>query len=572
MDKVTLYAPIEKADEEQRMVYGYASTEALDSQGEIVNKGAIEKALSDYMKFANIREMHQPSAVGKTKKAQIDKKGLYIAAKVVDSNAWQKVKEGVYNGFSIGGRVMQMVDNEITDLKLSEISLVDRPANPEAVFDVYKLEDGKGAVKEEVEVKKDMYGADYLVDLACGLASFISSEKAQGEDSSKLESALKAIKTAIVTELKEDEFYDQDTQDMFAYAEQVLDLKKEDDAEVIEEEKDIEPATETVVEDAQPTEEPKEEVKEEAEPAQNTEEAEEPKEEAAEEAPAEEAVTEEPKEAAEKTPMEKVAELIMQAKMPDDKLIAEMLKSQEVEVTDKAIDAARWELAGKVLKIVSKSVADVEDAEAIKQAAEKAVEKQEKPTEEVKHQWDEVKLAINKFGKVFKEEMEKSTSSEVAVPPQAPVSPVAANEQTSEALRLLQEAVNILSATGIGGQLTPSEEDKEVNGANAGSTQSSSGNAKAEEVKDLSKFEGEIAALKEQIEKLSNTPEPVKVKTSYTVVEKFEANDKKAELEKMKERANELHDLMKSEPQNQAYIKEAQELAPQIQKLQREVQ
>ena len=143
MDKVILYAPIEKTDEEQRMVYGYASTEALDSQGEVVKVDALKKAISDYMRFANIREMHQPSAVGKTKKAQIDAKGMYIAAKVVDDMAWTKVKEGVYNGFSIGGRVLQQVDNEITDLKLSEISLVDRPANPDAVFDVWKMEDAE---------------------------------------------------------------------------------------------------------------------------------------------------------------------------------------------------------------------------------------------------------------------------------------------------------------------------------------------------------------------------------------------------------------------------------------------
>ena len=115
-DKVLLYAPISKTDEDQRMVYGYASTEALDSQGEVVKKDALKDALDDYMKYANIREMHQPSAVGKTKNAQIDSKGLYVAVKVVDDSAWNKVKEGVYNGFSIGGRVKQMVDNEITNL------------------------------------------------------------------------------------------------------------------------------------------------------------------------------------------------------------------------------------------------------------------------------------------------------------------------------------------------------------------------------------------------------------------------------------------------------------------------
>lgn len=76
-----LFAPIAKLDETQPLVFGYASTEMLDSQGEIVRKEAIEAALPDYMRFANIREMHQPSAVGVTREAELDDKGLHLAAK-----------------------------------------------------------------------------------------------------------------------------------------------------------------------------------------------------------------------------------------------------------------------------------------------------------------------------------------------------------------------------------------------------------------------------------------------------------------------------------------------------------
>jgi len=121
-------------------VYGYASTEALDVQGERVSKDALAKALPAYMKFANIREMHQPSAVGVAKQATLDEKGLYLSAKVVDDIAWNKVKEGVYKGFSIGGKTVSKVDDTITELRLSEISLVDRPANPEAIIEVWKAD------------------------------------------------------------------------------------------------------------------------------------------------------------------------------------------------------------------------------------------------------------------------------------------------------------------------------------------------------------------------------------------------------------------------------------------------
>jgi phage head maturation protease len=136
-----LFAPIAKIDETQRLVFGYASTEMLDSQGEIVRKEAIEAALPDYMRFANIREMHQPSAIGVAKEAELDGKGLHLAAKIVDDDAWRKVVEGVYKGFSIGGRVTardSSASHVITGVDLLEISLVDRPANPEAVIELYK--------------------------------------------------------------------------------------------------------------------------------------------------------------------------------------------------------------------------------------------------------------------------------------------------------------------------------------------------------------------------------------------------------------------------------------------------
>ena len=140
-----LYWPIAKIDSDERLVYGYASTEAKDSQGEIVRKEALEAALPAYMRFANIREMHRPSAVGVAKEATIDENGLWLKAKIVDDAAWQKVKEGVYKGFSIGGAVTARDSANplvITGVELVEISLVDRPANPEAVLSVWKCDEG----------------------------------------------------------------------------------------------------------------------------------------------------------------------------------------------------------------------------------------------------------------------------------------------------------------------------------------------------------------------------------------------------------------------------------------------
>lgn len=138
----SVFLPIAKLDEDQRLVYGYASTPRKDLQDERVSLDAVKGALPDYMEWGNIREMHQLSAVGTTKQANVDDKGLYICGKVVDDPAWSKVKEGVYKGFSIGGEAVQKVGDEITKLRITEISLVDRPANPDCKIESWKADNG----------------------------------------------------------------------------------------------------------------------------------------------------------------------------------------------------------------------------------------------------------------------------------------------------------------------------------------------------------------------------------------------------------------------------------------------
>lgn len=163
-----LYLTLRKVDDEQRIVEGIASSPTLDSQpgtwkgqayaSDVIEPAAIQAALADYMEWANIREMHASSAVGVAlearvlDKAEIDGKTvespLYLKIKVVDDAAWEKVKAGVYKGFSIGGRVVEAVLRKIngvvcrviTALKLTEISLVDRPANPDAKIIFFKME------------------------------------------------------------------------------------------------------------------------------------------------------------------------------------------------------------------------------------------------------------------------------------------------------------------------------------------------------------------------------------------------------------------------------------------------
>src|SRR3990167_3618806 len=202
-----------KKDEEKKTVSGYASSEALDSQGEIVEKDAIERALPGYLgefdqeknryKLGGLREMHQMSAVGKTMKAKVDDKGLWIEGKVVDKDAWEKVKEGVYAGFSIGGKIIKQVGNRIKDLKLSEISLVDRPANPDAVFAMVKIDDkGKVIDKQGVDMMMpkpphnqnySVQDAGHLLDLARDIRMMLNIFQSEGRSTIELSTALTEI-------------------------------------------------------------------------------------------------------------------------------------------------------------------------------------------------------------------------------------------------------------------------------------------------------------------------------------------------------------------------------------------
>lgn len=164
MRTITIPFQITKVDEEQRRVWGVATSEALDSQGDVLDYEASKKAVTDWMKTGNIREMHDgKKAVGKAFDAQFDDVnksitvGSYISRSADGENTWIKVQEGVLTGYSVGGQVNKtIVDkakdavsgvertiNRVTDWDMSELSLVDNPANPEAQIVMVKSKDGE---------------------------------------------------------------------------------------------------------------------------------------------------------------------------------------------------------------------------------------------------------------------------------------------------------------------------------------------------------------------------------------------------------------------------------------------
>jgi uncharacterized protein YeeX (DUF496 family) len=151
-DQLTLGMDITKVDKERRQVVGFAILDNLDQQGDVVLPEASWEAFSSFKR--NLREMHQPIAVGRvldfkedtffdpeTQKAYT---GILVTAYVSKGaqSTWEKVLDGTLQGFSIGARVnksdRRLMKNRNGDTQvvriiekytLNELSLVDSPAN-----------------------------------------------------------------------------------------------------------------------------------------------------------------------------------------------------------------------------------------------------------------------------------------------------------------------------------------------------------------------------------------------------------------------------------------------------------
>ena len=161
--RINLSMPISKVDKERRIVSGFATLDNLDRQGDVVPAEASRKAFERFR--GNVREMHQPIAVGKIVSFKEDKyfdqeekkfySGIYVSAYVSKGaqDTWEKVLDGTLTGFSIGGEIndtddvydenMNKTYRVIKDYDLSELSLVDNPANQFAnVISIEKSSDG----------------------------------------------------------------------------------------------------------------------------------------------------------------------------------------------------------------------------------------------------------------------------------------------------------------------------------------------------------------------------------------------------------------------------------------------
>lgn len=174
METFNLSFPITMVKKEERIVSGIATADNIDKSGDIVDFQASVEAFNSWA--GNIREMHSPIAVGKAIKYEPVKiKGddgeeynamrvdAYISKGAQDT--WEKVLDGTLRSFSIGGRIIEReVDSKkmfrgrpasiIKKYELGELSLVDNPANQNAVIDIVKMADDGNL--------------DYILKIACG--------------------------------------------------------------------------------------------------------------------------------------------------------------------------------------------------------------------------------------------------------------------------------------------------------------------------------------------------------------------------------------------------------------------
>lgn len=173
-DRINLSVPFFKVDEERRIVSGFATLDNVDRQKDVVDAEASMKAFDQFR--GNLREMHQPIAVGKVTNFREEQfydkttgetyRGVFVDTYVSKGaqDTWEKVLDGTLSGFSIGGNItkvdtVQKGDDMVRVIKeyeLVELSLVDSPANQLAnIFAVQKSDTGNSVTGIAVDLKMD---------------------------------------------------------------------------------------------------------------------------------------------------------------------------------------------------------------------------------------------------------------------------------------------------------------------------------------------------------------------------------------------------------------------------------
>lgn len=150
---------IAKVDEVTHTAYGIATSEAVDCDGEIADYDGSKEAFSEWSSdfltrttaagqdasLGNIRLMHSLELGGKVVKIDYndERKEVWLTTSPANGDVWEMLKGGYLTGYSIGGKITKRKkegDYSRYWFKLSEVSYVDNPANPEATFAYVKAD------------------------------------------------------------------------------------------------------------------------------------------------------------------------------------------------------------------------------------------------------------------------------------------------------------------------------------------------------------------------------------------------------------------------------------------------
>ena len=151
------------------IIGGYASIEIVDKQNDLITLEALNDAVKKYMsdeKYRNVMSNHSNVQVGEVveqyrdshgvlHKTSVDDVGFYVVIKLRDDIEKAKeisrgIRKGTLRSFSIGGQAISKKQktsdeygeyNEIDRLELHEVTICEKGINPEAKFDILKMED-----------------------------------------------------------------------------------------------------------------------------------------------------------------------------------------------------------------------------------------------------------------------------------------------------------------------------------------------------------------------------------------------------------------------------------------------
>ena len=158
-----VFAPVQRVDADARMVHGvFVSDAPVDEYGTdvVLDWEATRAAVEAWRAWGNIREMHQLVAAGVAREITLDDDQHVgrVGAYIVDDPAWEKVRAGVYKGFSIGANPLGWEVGadysdpvRVTEYEIVEVSLVDKPKDPTSVIEMWRAATGGAPIDGRIE-------------------------------------------------------------------------------------------------------------------------------------------------------------------------------------------------------------------------------------------------------------------------------------------------------------------------------------------------------------------------------------------------------------------------------------